>query len=143
MKITVEKKETIEVEINTPCYRKLESFFSTSYFKFDNQYDGFKYNGSISTNETFTNSSFTNITLGLGVSTIYKIKSNQDFRFGISLYNLNKVKESFYQIEIKRPVRINCNFSFNYFYEKHLINSSINIQKQNSYQENLIGMFDH
>lgn len=37
MKLTVEKKETIEVEINTPCYRKLESFFSISYLKFDKE----------------------------------------------------------------------------------------------------------
>ena len=36
MKLTIEKKTIEEIEINTPCYRKLDRSFSLIYFKYDN-----------------------------------------------------------------------------------------------------------
>ena len=36
MKLTIEKKTTEEIEIFTPCYRKIDKSFMLNYYKFDN-----------------------------------------------------------------------------------------------------------
>ena len=114
-----------------------------SSFKFDNQYDGYKYNGTLSSKETYTNTSFNYPTIGIGFLGKYEIKKNQDLSMGISIYNINKPKESFYQIEVTRPIRNVVNLTYNYMYKNHLINSTINIQKQGAFYEILLGTLDN
>lgn len=112
-------------------------------FKFGNQYDGLKYNSSLSTNETYSNTTFSHPTIGIGFSANYKLEKNQDLNFGFSIYNINKPKESFYQVEIIRPIRNVLNLSYNYQYKNHLINPTINFEKQNVYRNIMIGVLDN
>lgn len=114
-----------------------------SNFKFDNQYDGYKYNNTLSSNESYTNTSFNYPTIGVGFLSNYKIKKNQELSLGFSIYNINKPKESFYQIEVIRPIRNVYNLTYNYLYKNHLINSSLNIEKQSTYNKLLIGALDN
>ena len=112
-------------------------------FKFDNQYDGLKYNGQLSTNESFTNSSFNNFTLGTGFSAKHKISNNHEVIIGVSYYNLNRPKESFYQLEIIRPIRSNYIVLYNYQINKQIFNSYVNFELQNSYRKLIFGVLDN
>jgi len=112
-------------------------------FKFDNQYDGIKYNNTLPTNESYSNISFNHLTIGTGLCLNYKIKKNQEINTGISFNNLNKPNESFYQLEIIRPIRNTFYISYNYQFQKHLINPFLNFEKQNSYNKLLIGLIDN
>lgn len=112
-------------------------------FKFDNQYNGFKYDNSLPINESFSNTSFNHFTIGTGLSVNYKIKKNQEINTGFTFNNLNKPKESFYQLEIIRPIRNTFYFSYYFQVEKHLINPFLNFEKQKSYSKLLIGLIDN
>ena len=112
-------------------------------FKFDNQYDGFKYNNTLPTNESFSNTSFNHLTIGAGLSINFKINKYQEINAGLTFNNLNKPKESFYQLEIIRPIRNTFFISYNYLFQKHSLNSFLSFEKQNSYNKLLIGIIDN
>lgn len=114
-----------------------------SYFKFDNQYDGFKYNSTLSSNESYSNTSFNFPTIGIGFLSTYKLKKNHELSMGFSIYNINNPKESFYQIEVSRPIRNVLNLTYNYFNKNHLIISTINVVQQGTYHEILLGTLDN
>jgi len=113
-----------------------------SNFKFDNQYDGYFYNSILSSNESYTNTSFTNFNFGLGFFTILKLNELNSISFGLSSYNLNKPKETFYQFQITRPIRNNFNINHYLILNRHTINSFIYCVKQNTYSELLVGFLD-
>ena len=111
-------------------------------FKFDNQYNGFKYDELLSTKETFNNSSFLHPTLGTGTSIKLLLNKNNELLIGYSIFNINQPSESFYSKQIIRPIRSNFNILYKYLGERHTLNASINFDKQKTYQKTLIGFFD-
>ncbi len=111
-------------------------------FKFDNQYDGFKYTKNLPTKENFSNSNFNNLNLGIGISGSYSFNKFSGLNFGISLNNLVNQKESFYQFEIIRPIRNTVNLNYIRKLKKHQFNASIFFQKQQKYREIITGFFD-
>lgn len=133
-------KLTISIGLDIGLTNKNIDF---SNFKFDNQYDGYKFNSALFSNESYTNTSFNYPTIGIGLLSNYKIKKNQDLNIGFSIYNINKPKESFYQFEVIRPIRNIFNVNYNYKYKNHLINSYVNIEKQSTYHKFIIGALDN
>lgn len=111
-------------------------------FKFDNQYDGFKYNELLSTNETFNNSSFLHPTIGTGASIKFLLNKFNEIILGYSIFNINQPVESFYTKQITRPIRSNYNFIYRYKGERHSFSGSINYDYQKTYKKTLIGFYD-
>jgi type IX secretion system PorP/SprF family membrane protein len=73
-------------------------------FQFDNQYDGYKFNGTINPNENYQSSSFSHLLINSGFTLSYK-KRDLDLKVGIGFFNLNKPKETFYNLQVIRPIR--------------------------------------
>jgi type IX secretion system PorP/SprF family membrane protein len=111
-------------------------------FKFDNQYNGFKYDELLSINETFNNSSFLHSTLGTGTSIKLLLHKNNELLIGYSIFNINQPSESFYSKQIIRPIRTNYNVVYKYYGERHNLSGSINYDSQKTYKKTLIGFFD-
>jgi type IX secretion system PorP/SprF family membrane protein len=116
-------------------------FVDFSKFKFDNQYNGFFYDGNLATNEKITSSSFTNFSLAIGVSSKIEINKKNQLLLGMGYYNLTKPKETFYQLEVLRPIRQNYSISHKLKLKNVDLNFYINYSKQKSYNEILIGSY--
>ena len=110
-----------------------------SNFKYDNQFDGYKYNETYNSNENFNTNSSTNYTIGLGSLSKYQIKRNSSVILGYGIYNVNQPKESFYQLNIVRPIRHHLFSTYNINFSKYSISTSINYNHQYVYNELLIG----
>jgi type IX secretion system PorP/SprF family membrane protein len=113
-----------------------------SNFKFDSQYDGYFFNNILSSNENYANTSFTNFNIGLGIFVVVKLNKMNKLSLGLSSYNLNKPKETFYQLQVNRPIRNNLNLNHILIFKRHTFNSSLYFVKQNTYHEFLIGFLD-
>lgn len=65
-------------------------------FQFENQFDNFKYNPQLPSNEPLNSNSSLIMRINLGASWSYKIDNTKDLYTGISAFNINKPKDNFY-----------------------------------------------
>jgi len=113
---------------------------NTNAFYFDAQYNGYIFNPLSPTNENFQTDKKTNLTLGFGTHYIYNINQRNYIKAGLSLFNLTRPNQGFYQEKIYRDLR----WSVQLKYCKSLnaswdILPSIQFSKQGTYDELMLG----
>jgi type IX secretion system PorP/SprF family membrane protein len=109
-------------------------------YMYDNQYNGLLYDKSIQTIENNTSNNTLNYTLSLGALWTKSFYTNDQIKIGFSSFNLNKLNQSYYNIDLERDVR---NLLFIQYHKKinkllHLT-PSVNISVQGKYRELLLG----
>lgn len=105
--------------------------------RFDSQFDGFQYNSSLPTNETFQRNSRVYPNFNIGASVLKMRGGRQYILGGISLNNIQKPKQSFFntsQITLDRKINIHGEGAITVA-EKWDIIPSINMQFQGRYAE--------
>lgn len=109
--------------------------------RFDNQYDGYSYDPTLSAGENFLRESRTYLNLQLGAA-YYKQLSKRNFiHGGIALGNITKPKQSYFDINtIKLDRRFNLHATVNYAINTTLeIVPSAYLQFQGTYKEIIFG----
>lgn len=107
---------------------------------FDTQYNGYVFNPSAPTFESYQSDRKTNASLGAGF--IYEWRKNDRFKvlLGSSIFNLNTPNQGFYNAEVNRAVRSNSfvkgTFSIN---EKWDVIPSLQYSAQDVYKELILG----
>jgi type IX secretion system PorP/SprF family membrane protein len=107
---------------------------------FDSQYNGYIFDQSLPSNESYLSDRKTNFSWGFGL--IYEWQKSSRIRFttGLGLFNLNRPNQGFYNIEIKRDQRFNSfikgNFKLN---ERWDLVPSIQFSFQGVYREFILG----
>jgi len=107
---------------------------------FDSQYNGYIFNPSAATNETYQNDRKTNLSLGLG--SLYEWRKNERFKVlsGFGIYNLNRPNQGFYTEKIQRDIRFTIfakgTFKIN---QKWDAVPSLQFNNQGVYRELLLG----
>jgi type IX secretion system PorP/SprF family membrane protein len=107
---------------------------------FDSQYNGYIFNPSAATNETYQNDRKTNLSLGLG--SLYEWRRNERFKVlsGFGIYNLNRPNQGFYTEKIQRDIRFTIfakgTFKIN---QKWDAVPSLQFNNQGVYRELLLG----
>ena len=107
---------------------------------FDSQYNGYIFNPSAATNETYQNDRKTNLSLGLG--SLYEWRKNERFKVlsGFGIYNLNRPDQGFYTEKIQRDIRFTIfakgTFKIN---QKWDAVPSLQFNNQGVYRELLLG----
>lgn len=79
---------------------------------FDVQYDGYAFDPTLSTQESFNNSSKTYVNLNTGIAYFNQIEKRKSIRAGIALFNITKPDQSFYNeaaIKLDRRLVIHAN----------------------------------
>lgn len=105
--------------------------------RFDSQYDGFQYNSSLPTNETFQRDSRVYPNFNFGGSVLKNRGKREYILAGISLNNIQKPKQSFFntaQITLDRKINIHGEGAITLADQWDVI-PSINIQFQGKYAE--------
>lgn len=82
---------------------------SYSSLQFDNQYNGRQYDASIGNNENFSRAGRAYFNAAAGISWSYKAAERKNFSAGISLYNLARPRQSFFDDE---GIRLDRRFNF-------------------------------
>ena len=83
--------------------------------RFDAQYNGYQYVSSASNQESFTRDSRTYLNLNTGILYSQTLKEEHELRVGVSLFNLARNKQSFYDDQtIRLDMRVNLNASLDW-----------------------------
>jgi type IX secretion system PorP/SprF family membrane protein len=108
---------------------------------FDSQFDGYKYDPNLSTNEAFGIYKFTNLNLAFGAIYSFKPKKRQELVTGIGWFNVTKSKQSFMgNPTIERDKRISIHAKANYPLNYELdIQPGLFLQFQGTYKEIVLG----
>lgn len=85
-------------------------------FKFDNQFNGYTFDNLLPNKENNLNYSFNYLVLNTGVNYREKISNNQNYTFGISINNLNRPKNSYYNQKVNLKIRTLLNAELNTLY---------------------------
>lgn len=107
---------------------------------FDNQYNGYIFDPSAATNETYQSDRKTNISIGVG--SLYEWRKNERFKVlsGFGIYNLNRPNQGFYFDKIQRDIRFTLfakgTFKIN---QKWDAVPSLQFNNQGIYRELLLG----
>lgn len=107
---------------------------------FDSQYNGYVFNPSAATNETYQSDRKTNISIGVG--SLYEWRRNDRFKVlsGFGIYNLNRPNQGFYFDKIQRDIRFTIfakgTFKIN---ERWDAVPSLQFNNQGIYRELLMG----
>jgi len=107
---------------------------------FDSQYNGYIFDPSAATNETYQSDRKTNISIGLG--SLYEWRKNERFKVlsGFGIYNLNRPNQGFYTEKIQRDIRFTIfakgTFKIN---QKWDAVPSLQFNNQGVYRELLLG----
>jgi len=107
---------------------------------FDNQYNGYIFDPTTATNETYQSDRKTNISIGVG--SLYEWRKNERFKVlsGFGIYNLNRPNQGFYTEKIQRDIRFTIfakgTFKIN---QKWDAVPSLQFNNQGIYRELLIG----
>lgn len=133
--LKINKKTTISNGIDVGLINKNIDYTN---FYFDNQYDGYKYNSNINSNENYILSSFSHPTIGFGSSSKVEFDTRNSLTIGIALFNLNKPKESFNNLVIERPIRSHFNIRYTLNFKKSKLSFTLNHTKQKKYNETLL-----
>ena len=108
--------------------------------KFDNQYNGSYYDGTLGNGETFSNSGGTYFNLHAGVSWNYKIAQRKEITTGIAMHNIIKPQQTFFNENIPLHQRFTIHagglFAIS---EKVDVLPNISFQKQHKFKELILG----
>lgn len=74
-------------------------------FKFGTQFNGFYYDPSLATNESYSRSQRTNFNSSVGLLYQFIIGKRKKIEVGYAIHNLARPNQGFYEETIKRPVR--------------------------------------
>jgi len=110
-------------------------------FKYDAQFDGYKYDANLPSNEVFINERYTNLNVGLGFLFQQIINSKLSFEAGIAGFNLIKQKQGFFgdpAIVRDRRFTFHGNALYQIDKEWHLM-PGVLFQTQGVYRELVIG----
>ena len=109
-------------------------------FSFDNQYNGFKYDPTLPTNESFQTQKNTNFSIGSGCIYNYNKSERKQVTIGLSFFNLNKPNQGFFGDKVERDIRTSLFLKGNYYLTSKLdLLPSISYQKQAMYNEIIFG----
>jgi len=113
---------------------------NTNAFYFDAQYNGYIFNPLMPTNESFQTDQKTNLTLGLGTQYGWNINQRNYLKVGLSVFNLTRPNQGFYQEKVYRDLRWNVQLK----YCKSLnatwdLLPSLQYSKQGTYDELMLG----
>jgi len=137
LKITKDSVHTIRPGINFGMNHRQINWDA---LYFDSQYNGYIFNPSAATNETYQNDRKTNLSLGLG--SLYEWRRNERFKVlsGFGIYNLNRPNQGFYTEKIQRDIRFTIfakgTFKIN---QKWDAVPSLQFNNQGVYRELLLG----
>ncbi len=107
---------------------------------FDNQFDGVKFDPSLSSNEIFQTDSKTNLSTGLGTVVNYKLDARNAFNAGIGFYNLNRPNQGFFGQKITRDIRSNLFIQLEHIWrDQFVLKPAINANIQGKYREVVLG----
>ena len=109
---------------------------------FDAQYNGSIYDPSLSNQESFSTTSNNYLNLNFGISHFIKINNHLKFNSGISIYNLNGSKQSYFndatiRLDPRISVHSNCKWKFA---ENLIFNPSFLWLKQGKHQEFILSV---
>lgn len=151
------KLKTLEIQLNAniPMYLKRDSSvvlrpginvgmnqrqINSQLLTFDNQYNGIKYDENLSSNESFTANSRTNISTGLGLVLDWKVNKQTKLNTGIGFFNLNRPDQGFLGTKIQRDIRSTIFARIDYKIKEDLfLLPAINTSIQGKYKEFVFG----
>jgi type IX secretion system PorP/SprF family membrane protein len=107
---------------------------------FDNQYNGYVFNPSAPSNETFQSDSKMNLSLGLGMVDNWTINDQWQLETGLSSFNVNRPNQGFYNEVVRRDLRWNFFTKARYALNTDwVLMPSIQYSRQGAYRELIIG----
>jgi len=121
--------------------------FNSNAGTYDEQFDGSKYNSSLSSGEQFSLTTITYFDVGAGVAYYHQKTSRKKINIGFSAFHLNRPKQSFYDNKnSKLNTRLDVRYNISGIAEIPLssrfgILPSFLFQHQGKTQETLIGLF--
>jgi type IX secretion system PorP/SprF family membrane protein len=109
---------------------------------FDAQYNGSIYDPTLPNQENFSTNSNNYLNINFGISHLIKINANLKFNSGISIYNLNGSKQSYFndatiRLDPRITIHSNCKWKFA---ENMIFNPSFLWLKQGKHQEFIISV---
>ena len=117
-------------------YRQIN--WSSLYF--DNQYNGYIFNPNAPSNESFQSDAKTNLSVGLGLVDDWYFSDRWSFHSGISVFNVNRPNQGFYNEVVLRDLRWNVFSKASYVLNSEwTILPSFQYSKQGKYQELMLG----
>ena len=109
-------------------------------FYFDAQYNGYIFDPTAPTNETFQTASMIKPMLGLGLIHQYQINAKINIQSGLGMFNLTRPNQSFFVDNTQRDIRFNLFSLLQYSYTNELsFEPSFQLQFQGPYKELTIG----
>jgi type IX secretion system PorP/SprF family membrane protein len=109
-------------------------------FYFDSQFNGYTYDPSLPTNETYQSDRKTNISFGIGAIYEYNQSKRKKLTTGIGFYNLNRPNQGFYGEKVQRDIRMNIFLKGLYKLDVDWdLVPGINFSIQGKYREFVIG----
>ncbi len=111
--------------------------------RFDNQYNGVRYDAGLPNGETFTTGAQNYMNLHAGLSYFYQIEERKKVEVGASLFNITAPKESFFGNDaVRLDRRINLHATVQYqINDKIDVMPSIMLMRQGTYTELIMGAF--
>jgi type IX secretion system PorP/SprF family membrane protein len=107
---------------------------------FDAQYNGYIFDPTAPTNETFQTASMIKPMLGLGLIHQYQINAKINIQSGLGMFNLTRPNQSFFVDNTQRDIRYNLFSLLQYSYTNELsFEPSFQLQFQGPYKELTIG----
>lgn len=109
-------------------------------FYFDAQYNGYIFDPTAPTNETFQTASMIKPMLGFGLIHQYQINPKINIQSGLGMFNLTRPNQSFFVDNTQRDIRLNLFSLLRYNYTNELsFEPSFQLQFQGPYKELTIG----
>ncbi len=107
---------------------------------FDNQFNGYNFDPTLSANETFQTDRKANITIASGAVYNHKLNKKQRWSIGLAFFNINRPNQGFYNQKIPRDIRINLVSNMNIQIDPDWeLTPAISITAQGKYKEVVAG----
>lgn len=137
IKLTADSMHSIRPGVNVGFNHRQLNF---DQFFFDNQYDGIGYNPALANGEVLQTDRKTNLNVGVGIIYEYFDNKRLNFTGGISLFNINRPNQGFYNDVIKRDIRMDIFgkgiYKLNYDWD---LVPGIKYSMQGKYRELMVG----
>ncbi|PWH86453.1 PorP/SprF family type IX secretion system membrane protein [Brumimicrobium oceani] len=114
--------------------------FDASELTFDNQWNGYKFDETLSSNEIFQSQRKSNFTWGVGAAYEFQKGKRQRIIAGLGLFNINRPNQGFFSDKVKRDIRFNFYTQAEYKIALDWdILPSIQMNLQGKYREFILG----
>ena len=116
-----------------------------SALQYDNQWNGFAYQSSLNSGESFAREGRTYMHLHGGVAVVKKVNKTNHWSAGIGWYNISSPKQSWFDqsfVRLDRRVNFHARYTF-LLKEKYLIEPALLYMHQGKYQELILGGVVH